>query len=128
MCLLDHHTPSLKREMSLCILCLSLTSWLCFSQLSYCWFCCLVFYIFLYLVCDWLFSYSVLIFSYLKKKDLFLFYVYECLPAHMSVHHEHAVHRKVNQKRAPDPLDLELHIVVSCRVCAGTNLGPLKSR
>ena len=55
---------------------------------------------------------------------LFLFYLYECLPACMSVHCVcvpgmcvPGAHR--GQKRASDPLELELWMVISNDVGAG---------
>ena len=52
--------------------------------------------------------------------DMFkiLFYVYECLPAHMPVHHVCEVPTH-GQKRAPDSLELELQMVVSSYMRAG---------
>ena len=52
--------------------------------------------------------------------DIFkiLFYVYECLPAHMPVHHVCEVPTH-GQKRAPDSLELELQILVSHHMDVG---------
>ena len=70
----------------------------------------------------------VLIVYPILKIDLFLFYVYECLCLDAYKYITCVPNAQRSQKRASDPLAVELPMVVSHRVGAALNSGPLKEQ